>query len=205
MASEGQRAADAGEACEGARRDCRPARRRGCFCGAERDRRQGRSRPPARAGATRLPGSSPRARPARRRCACSTPSAAHAGLKPLKRNKKLQNAAQQHNDEMVGTGCFDHECPGESDLGERLDQIGYLVGGLSRVGVRREHRLGLSPRRERREQIIAAWMNSDAHRANILNPKFREVGIGFHSRDPRRRRRPGRHLHHRLRPPRPLR
>ena len=50
----------------------------------------------------------------------------------MKRNTKLQHAAQQHNDEMVGTGCFDHECPGELDLGERLDEIGYLVGGLSR-------------------------------------------------------------------------
>ena len=54
-----------------------------------------------------------------------------AGLKPLERNRKLQDAAQKHNDEMVGSGCFEHECPGEDALGDRLDEIGYFVGGLS--------------------------------------------------------------------------
>ena len=29
------------------------------------------------------------------------------------------------------------------------------------------------------EQIFQAWMNSDGHRANILNPDFSKIGIGY--------------------------
>ena len=42
------------------------------------------------------------------------------GLPALDRDKKLQKAAQRHNERMDGTGCFAHECPGEAALGARL-------------------------------------------------------------------------------------
>lgn len=28
-------------------------------------------------------------------------------------------------------------------------------------------------------QVVAAWMNSPGHRANILNPRYTEIGVGF--------------------------
>ena len=28
------------------------------------------------------------------------------------------------------------------------------------------------------EEVMQAWMNSEGHRANILNPKFTKLGIG---------------------------
>ena len=28
------------------------------------------------------------------------------------------------------------------------------------------------------EQVMEAWMNSDGHRANILNAKFTKIGVG---------------------------
>ena len=28
------------------------------------------------------------------------------------------------------------------------------------------------------EAVVAAWMNSAGHRANILNPSFRDIGVG---------------------------
>ena len=54
-----------------------------------------------------------------------------AGLKNLDRDKRLQRAAQKHTDEMDGTGCFDHTCGGEGPLDNRLEDVGYLAGGLS--------------------------------------------------------------------------
>lgn len=108
---------------------------------------------------------------------------ADAGRKPLKRNLKLQNAAQRHNDEMIGTGCFDHECPGELDLGDRLDEIGYLIGGLSRWAFGENIAWGWGGEGTPRS-VMGAWMKSPGHRANILNPEFREVGIGFRSGTP---------------------
>jgi uncharacterized protein YkwD len=101
-----------------------------------------------------------------------------AGLGDLDRDKRLQKAAQRHNEHMDGTGCFDHACGDEGDLGARLENVGYIVGGLSRWaygeniawGVREEG----TPR-----SIVSAWMHSSGHRANILNRDFRELGVGF--------------------------
>lgn len=33
------------------------------------------------------------------------------------------------------------------------------------------------------EDAIDAWMNSPGHRANLLNPDFREIGLGYYRRD----------------------
>jgi uncharacterized protein YkwD len=29
------------------------------------------------------------------------------------------------------------------------------------------------------EDVMNAWMNSDGHRKNILNPDFTEIGVGY--------------------------
>jgi uncharacterized protein YkwD len=106
-----------------------------------------------------------------------------AGLKPLDSNKRLQKAAQRHNDRMVGTNCFDHECNGESDLGKRLESVGYLSGGLSRWAYGENIAWG-SGNYGTARAIVNAWMNSPPHRANILSRDFRDIGIGFSSGTP---------------------
>ncbi len=103
---------------------------------------------------------------------------AKRGLKPFDNNKRLQKAAQRHNDRMVGTGCFDHECNGESDLGKRLESVGYLGGGLSRWAYGENIAWG-SGDYSTPEAIVAAWMNSPGHKANILSNDYRDIGIGF--------------------------
>jgi uncharacterized protein YkwD len=108
---------------------------------------------------------------------------AGAGLKPLHTNKRLQKAAQRHNDRMVGTGCFDHECNGESDLGKRLESVGYLSGGLSRWAYGENIAWGGGDYGTARA-IVRAWMNSPPHRANILSRDFHDIGIGFSSGTP---------------------
>ena len=101
-----------------------------------------------------------------------------AGIRALKANKKLQKAAQRHNDRMVGTGCFGHECPGEPLLDGRLDLVGYLNGKLTRWIYGENVAWGARERGTPRA-IVAAWMNSPSHRANILHGGFREIGVGF--------------------------
>ena len=29
------------------------------------------------------------------------------------------------------------------------------------------------------EIVVNAWMNSEGHRANIMNPNFRKIGVGY--------------------------
>jgi uncharacterized protein YkwD len=102
----------------------------------------------------------------------------NAGLRPLRQDKRLQRAAQKHTDEMDGSGCFAHECPGESALGNRLENVDYLGGGLSRWLAGENIAWG-SGKRGSPKAIVDAWMNSPPHRANILNRSFRDLGVGF--------------------------
>ena len=101
-----------------------------------------------------------------------------AGLGDLDRDKRLQKAAQRHNDHMDGTGCFDHECGGEAALDSRLEGVGYLGGGLSRWAYGENIAWGLE-QRGTPEAIVDAWMHSPPHKANILNRDFKEIGVGF--------------------------
>ncbi len=103
---------------------------------------------------------------------------AQRGLKGFDKHKRLQKAAQRHNDRMIGTGCFDHECNGESDLGRRLETVGYLGGGLSRWAYGENIAWGSGDYATPRS-IVAAWMGSPGHKANILSKDFRDIGIGF--------------------------
>ena len=103
---------------------------------------------------------------------------AKQGLNGFDNHKRLQKAAQRHNDRMVGTGCFDHECNGESDLGKRLESVGYLSGGLTRWAYGENLAWGSGDYATPRS-IVAAWMNSPGHRMNILSEDFRDIGIGF--------------------------
>ncbi len=73
--------------------------------------------------------------------------------------------------------CFDHECPGEASIDSRLRRAGYLKSGLRRWLYGENIAYGTqayaSPR-----AMVKAWMNSPEHRANILNPEFRDIGVG---------------------------
>jgi uncharacterized protein YkwD len=101
-----------------------------------------------------------------------------AGLPRLERNARLDAAAQRHNEQMDGTGCFAHECPGEGDLGRRLEGVSYLIGGLLQWAFGENVAWGEGSRGTPKS-IMAAWMASPGHRANILNRSYRDIGIGF--------------------------
>ena len=106
------------------------------------------------------------------------------GLSRLDRDKKLQRAAQRHNDRMHGTGCFAHACPGEAELDRRLDGVGYLDSGLTRWAFGENIAWGTGDSGTPRA-IVGAWMNSPGHRVNILSSSFREIGVGFSLGTPR--------------------
>lgn len=102
----------------------------------------------------------------------------HYHLSALHRDKRLQRAAQKHNNFMQNHHCFDHECSGEGTLDGRLRSVGYLISGLSRWSYGEnigwgEGRLA-TPR-----SMVKAWMNSSGHRANILSGAFKDIGIGY--------------------------
>jgi len=105
------------------------------------------------------------------------------GIGRLDNHKRLQRAAQKHTEHMIKKSCFSHQCPGEGSLETRLRIVDYLLGGLLRwtygenIAYGGEH-YGTP------KAIVKAWMHSSGHRANILNPAFKDVGVGFEPRMP---------------------
>jgi uncharacterized protein YkwD len=99
------------------------------------------------------------------------------GLRPLCSNPHLAAAAQTYAQQMVREGFFSDTPPNGESLLERYNRAGYIpppnagyvLGENIAWGT-----LGASTP----EAIVAAWMASPPHRANILNPRFRETGVG---------------------------
>ena len=92
---------------------------------------------------------------------------ADRGLKRLCIHPKLQRAVEAHTQDMIRRDYFDH-----GDVGKRLKKFGYnwrFCGENIAYG---------SGTRGAPGRIFDGWMSSSGHRSNILNRKYREVGIG---------------------------
>jgi uncharacterized protein YkwD len=106
-----------------------------------------------------------------------------AGLPALKLDGTLLAAAVQHSLDMAVNDYFSHTTPSGETLLERLQGVGYpqnatLMGENIAWGT-----LTLSTP----ASIVAGWLSSAPHRANILNPAFRGTGIAVVPQAPRTR------------------
>jgi uncharacterized protein YkwD len=86
------------------------------------------------------------------------------GAVALDRVWVLRHMADEHSRDMARRGRIFHT----ADLGSQLRRVSWRVAGEN-VGVGQKLR-----------SLYGAFMQSDAHRANILGPSFRRVGIGVH-------------------------
>jgi cysteine-rich secretory family protein len=105
------------------------------------------------------------------------------GLRPLRQNADLQSAAQAHAAQMVTRDYFNHVGPGGDSPLQRAIATGYA----SRSGIRDlgENIAAASGSLATPAASVRAWMHSAAHRAQILNPAFRDTGIGVVAALPR--------------------
>jgi uncharacterized protein YkwD len=98
-----------------------------------------------------------------------------AGRRPVHTNAKLRQAALGHSSDMVANSYFEHTTPGGISFTDRLNQVGYMRGARSwLVG---ENLVWGTGERSTPEQLVESWMQSPPHRANLLRPRFREVGV----------------------------
>ncbi len=92
---------------------------------------------------------------------------AEHGLVPLHLDGRLEGAARRHSRKMLRTGTFFH---GEfaariRSAGVRTRTVGEnLAWAAGGVGLARS--------------IVQMWLESPAHRANLLRPGYRLVGVG---------------------------
>lgn len=90
------------------------------------------------------------------------------GLKPLIADEALRDVGRQHSRDMFMRGYFAHETPEGLSPFDRMDAAGiaYDFAGEN---------LALAPSTD---LAHTGLMNSPGHKANILDPNFRKIGIG---------------------------
>ena len=79
----------------------------------------------------------------------------------------LQRAARDHSQDMIRKDYFAH-----GNVGRRLKRHGY---NWSRYG----ENIAVDPGSTSPGPTFDTWMNSQSHRTNILDRRFKEVGIGL--------------------------
>ncbi len=97
-------------------------------------------------------------------------------MRPLRVNQRLSGAALSHTRDMIEERYFEHVSKAGLDVVDRLTSTGYL-GGVRNWLVGENLAWGIGSRSTPRETVVG-WMNSPGHRRNMLNRRFREIGIG---------------------------
>jgi uncharacterized protein YkwD len=95
-----------------------------------------------------------------------------ASLTPLRRNADLARVAQLQAEQMAAAGKLAHEVPGSRypTLASRMRLIGYQYRAVGE-NVAEGYTSGAA--------LMAGWMTSPAHRANILSARYTETGVGM--------------------------
>jgi uncharacterized protein YkwD len=135
-----------------------------------------RMRYPTPPAATAAPASSKCATPARasgeaaRVVASVNAQRKAAGLSPVTLSSALTKTAQAHACDNAARGGISHTGTDGSNLTQRLRRQNYLI---TTAAENTGWGFGSA------EQAMAFWMKSPGHRANILNPRMREIGLGL--------------------------
>ena len=89
---------------------------------------------------------------------------------PLTLNPYLTQAAQVHADDMAQNDFHGHTGSDNSDFVERIGRTNYAgqpLGENVAMGYR-------TPK-----QVVDAWVESDGHCANLMNPAATQIGLGY--------------------------
>src|SRR4051794_31015560 len=98
-----------------------------------------------------------------------------AGLPALTSNSQLGSAASGMCGRMVGEHFFAHETPDGKNVVDRVQPTGYIPkSGDWVVG---ENLAWGSGALSTPQAIVNGWMNSPGHKANILAPDYKDVGL----------------------------
>jgi uncharacterized protein YkwD len=100
--------------------------------------------------------------------------AAH-GLRPLAASEALEKAALSHSRALVRAGVFQHDSPDGTPFAQRLKRF-YSPAGYARWSA--GENLLYNTAEIDAATAVQAWLDSPPHRENMLDPTWREVGIG---------------------------
>jgi uncharacterized protein YkwD len=108
-------------------------------------------------------------------CLVNGERAANGNLPPLTQSSQLDQAASGMASLMVSEHFFSHETPDGKNVVDRVEPTGYLPGsGDWVVG---ENLAWGSGALSTPQAIVNGWMNSAGHKANILAPDYKDIGL----------------------------
>ncbi|KAB8137819.1 sporulation protein [Gracilibacillus oryzae] len=92
------------------------------------------------------------------------------GLAALKVDTELSKVARAKSQDMASNGYFSHNSPTYGSPFDMMKQFGinYKTAGEN-----------IAKGQQTPQEVVNAWMNSEGHRANILNANFTHIGVGF--------------------------
>ncbi|MBM7648704.1 putative YkwD family protein [Bacillus ectoiniformans] len=95
---------------------------------------------------------------------------AKKGAQPLKFADDVDKVAQLKSEDMVKKKYFDHFSPTYGSPFEMMEKYGvsYTMAGEN-----------IAAGYTTASAVMEGWMNSPGHRANIMNPEYKEIGIGI--------------------------
>jgi uncharacterized protein YkwD len=101
---------------------------------------------------------------------------------PLVLDSRLASAARKHSQDMAARDYFAHDAPAPAPNGvtpaDRIVSEGYCGLGCTRLAENILWKSGSGKTAPTPRQVVDLWMTSPGHRANILNPDLREIGVG---------------------------
>ncbi|HMJ37419.1 MAG TPA: CAP domain-containing protein [Baekduia sp.] len=105
------------------------------------------------------------------------------GLRPVRAERHLHRAARNHARDMAARDFFAHVSPGGATMQSRVRHAGYLHGArewwLGEALVWGRNDTG------RPSAILRTLLSSPPHRAILLDPGFRDLGVGVARGAPR--------------------
>lgn len=95
---------------------------------------------------------------------------AQYGLDKLTLNEKLSGVARAKSQDMHDKGYFSHTSPTYGSPFDMMKTFGitYRAAGEN-----------IAMGYQTPQSVVDGWMNSEGHRANILNSSFTEIGVGY--------------------------
>lgn len=100
---------------------------------------------------------------------------AFASTTPLSWNATLATSAETHSRAMANLNFFDHKDREGRTPGDRAELAGYSA-----------HQIGenIAAGHDSAGQVVAGWLASPGHCANLMNPNFQELGAAY-AHDPK--------------------
>jgi uncharacterized protein YkwD len=91
-------------------------------------------------------------------------------VRPVRWNGSLAEASRLHAEEMARYDYFSHSGRDGSNPWDRIERAGYRWRSTGE---------NIAAGQRNAEEAVASWIKSPEHCANLMNPKFTEMGFGF--------------------------